>query len=235
ASEFDEMERVILLMDKMPPAEMPQDFSQIIMQRILSPDGPIPQRPPLRVPLNLADTQHAVTAAPTQDTTTRPTRAALGQPQFNDALSTVKVTPSLSATQRVTTQNIAQNVTQNVSVQTGSNMLTTVQRLTAASVLTAVMAFLMTTSWGRNALSSDLDALQAWMQQMGDALNRVPLFGRLTAYLFAAMTQMSDSVSETYRTLGATAAKGLTIDIALCACACFFLAVRRQRSQRIGI
>ena len=243
AGEFDEMERVILLMDKMPPAEMLQDFSQIIMQRILSPDGPIPQRPPLRVPLNLGDAYHAVTAVPTTDATTRPTRAALGQPQFNDVLSTVKVTPSITASQRAATpsvaqnvtQTIAQNVTQSVSVQSQSSLLTTFQRLTAASVLTAVMAFLMTTAWGRNALSSDLEALQAWMQQMGDALNRVPLFGRMTSYLFAAMTQMSDSISETYRTLGATAAKGLTLDIALCACAYFFLAVRRQRSQRVGI
>jgi hypothetical protein len=239
AGEFDEMERVILLMDKMPPAEMPQDFSQIIMQRILSPDGPIPQRPPLRVPLNLADPQHTTAVVQTQDASARSTRAALGQPQFNDALAPVKVTPSVSAAQRATTQNttqsVAQNVTQSVSVQTGTSMLSTFQRLTAASVLTAVMAFLMTTAWGRNALSSDLEALQAWIQQMGDALHRVPLFGRLTTYLFAAMTQMSSSVSETYRTLGATAAKGLTIDIALCACACFFLAVRKQRSQRIGI
>ena len=229
--EFDEMQHVIQLMEKMPPAEMPQDFSQIIMQRILSPDGPIPQRPPLRVPLNLADPQSAVAAVRTQDTATRPTRAALGQPQFNDALTPVKVTSSLSAPQRLT----AQHVSKNVNVQTQGGILTTFQRLTAASVLTAVMAFLMTTAWGRNALSSDVDALQVWMQQMGDALNRVPLFGRLTAYLFAAMTQMSDSVSETYRTLGATAAKGLTIDIALCACACFFLAVRRQRSRQVGI
>ncbi|GEM_PF-2000245 len=239
AGEFDEMQNVILLMEKMPPAELPQDFSQIIMQRILSPDGPIPQRPPLRVPMNLADPQNTAAVVRTQETTTRPMRAALGQPQFNGALSTVKVTPSVGAAQRLTTQNVTpsviQNVIQNVSVQTQSSTLTTVQRLTAASVLTAVMAFLMTTPWGRNALSSDLDALQAWMQQMGDALSRVPVFGRLTAYLFAAMTQMSDSVSETYRTLGATAAKGLTIDIALCACACFFLAARRQRSQRIGI
>ncbi len=236
AGEYDEMERVILLMDKMPLAEMPQDFSQIIMQRILSPDGPIPQRPPLRVPMNLADPQSAMSAVVhTQDASTRPTRAALGQPLFNDALSTVKVTPSLAATQRLTAQNVTQNIAQNTTVQTQGSILTTVQRLTAASVLTAVMAFLMTTKWGRNALGSDLDALQAWMQQMGDTLNRVPLFGRLTAYLFAAMTQMSDSVSATYRTLGATAAKGLTLDIALCACAYFFLAVRRQRSQRIGI
>jgi len=247
AGEFDEMERVILLMNKMPPAEMPQDFSQIIMQRILSPDGPIPQRPPLRVPLNLGDAQHAVVPTPTTDTTTRVTRAALGQPQFNDALSTVKVTPSATAAQRATTPSVAQNVTrsmaqnvtqsgsQSVSVQSQNSLLTTFQRLTAASVLTAIMAFLMTTQWGRNALSSDLEALQSWMQQMGDALNRVPLFGRMTSYMFAALTQMSDSVTETYRTLGATAAKGLTIDIALCACACFFLAVRRQRSQRVGL
>jgi hypothetical protein len=231
SGEFDEMQQVIQLMEKMPPAEMPQDFSQIIMQRILSPDGPLPQRPPLRVPMNLADPQSAVTTVRTLDASTRPTRAALGQPQFNDALTPVKVTSSFSATQRLTTQNVSKSV----GVQTQGSILSTFQRLTAASVLTAVMAFLMTTAWGRNALSSDVDALRAWMNQMGDALNRVPLFGRLTAYMFAAMTQMSDSVSETYRTLGATAAKGLTIDIALCACACFFLAVRRQRSQRIGI
>ena len=231
AGEFDEMQRVIQLMDKMPPAEMPRDFSQIIMQRILSPDGPIPQRPPLRVPLNLADPQSAVAAVRTQDASIRPTRAALGQPQFNDVVAPVKVTASLAAVQRLT----AQNLTQNVAVQTQNSILTTFQRLTAASVLTAVMAFLMTTAWGRNALSSDLNALRTWMQQMGDALNRVPVFGRLTAYLFAAMTQMSDSVSESYRTLGATAAKGLTIDIALCACAYFFLAVRRQRSRQIGL
>lgn len=236
AGEFDEMQRVILLMEKLPPAEMPQDFSQIIMQRILSPDGPIPQRPPLRVPLNLADPQNPMAAVVrTADVSARPTRPALGQPQFNDALTPVKVTPSLAATQRVTTQNVTQNATHNVQVQSQGSIFTTFQRLTVASVLTAVMAFLMTTAWGRNALSSDMDALQTWMQQMGDALNRVPLFGRLTAYLFAAMTQMSDSVSETYRTLGATAAKGLTIDIALCACACFFLAARKQRSRQIGI
>ena len=249
AGEFDEMQRVILLMDKLPPAEMPQDFSQIIMQRILSPDGPIPQRPPLRVPLNLADPQNAVAAVRTQDASTRPTRAALGQPQFNDALAPIKGTPSVTPVKLTSsvapvkltssvaaTQRLAmENLTQNVGVQTQVGLFTTFQRLTAASVLMAVMAFLMTTAWGRNALRTDLDALRTWMQQMGDALNRVPLFGRLTAYLFAAMTQMSDSVSETYRTLGANAAKGLTIDIALCACACFLLAVRRQRSRQVGI
>jgi hypothetical protein len=229
--EFDEMERVILLMNKMPPIEMPQDYSQIIMQRILAPDGPIPQRPPSRVPMNLADLQNPVAAVRIDDTTTRPTRAALGQPQQNDVLPTVKVTASVSAAQRLNTQSVSQNV----GVQMQGGLFTTFQRLTAASVLTAVMAFLMTTKWGRNALSSDVDALQAWIQQMSDALARVPVFGRLTAYLFGAMTQMSDSVSETYRTLGATAAKGLTIDIALCACACFFLAARKQRIQRIEL
>lgn len=236
AGEFDEMQQVIQLMEKMPPVDMPQDFSQIIMQRIAAPDGPVPSRPPLRVPLNLADPQSQMAAVRTQDAVTRPTRAALGQPQFNDALTTAKVTPSISATQRKTTQSMTQaNTVQTNTAQSRSTLFTTFQRLTAASVLTAIMAFLMTTKWGRNALSSDLNALQAWMQQMGDALNRVPFFGRLTAYLFAAMTQMNDSVSETYRTLGATAAKGLTIDIALCACACFFLAVRRQRSRHIEL
>ncbi len=232
AGEFDEMQRVIQLMDKLPPAEMPQDFSQIIMQRILAPDGPIPQRPPLRTGMNLAYPTNAVAAVRIQDASTRPTRTALGQPQFNNALSPVKVTPSLTALQR----SVSTTVSQSIGIQESKTVLTTFQRLTAASVLTAVMAFLLTTPWGRNALSTDLDSMRQWMEQIGDALHRVPLFGRLTTYLFAAMTQMNDSVSETYRTLGATAAKGLTLDIALCACACFFLAVRKQRnSQRLGI
>ncbi len=230
-AEFDEMQRVIQLMDKLPPAEMPRDFSLLIMQRILSPDGPIPQRPPLRAGINLSDAPAEISAVRTENPETRATRAALGQPVFTEALSRVKVNSSLSTVHRVGTQN----VTQNVVIQASRTTLSTLQRLTAASVLTAVMAFMLTTAWGRNALGSDLDAVHGWMQQIGDALSKVPLFGRMTAYLFAAMNQMSDSVSETYRTLGANAAKGLTLDIALCACACFFLAARRQRGQRLGI
>jgi len=117
-------------------------------------------------------------------------------------------------------------------VQTGMNLW---QRWVMAAVLSMAALFCLTTAWGRQMLGANVETSKVWLGQVGDMLKNVPLLGWLANIVFAALSGVSEILEATFRALGSLAARGLAVDVALFAAACFFLAARRQRSQLPGI
>ena len=110
-----------------------------------------------------------------------------------------------------------------------------VTRPSSQQLFTAVLAYFLSTPWGQEMLGKNVVVARAWLAEVGAAISRVPLLGRVTALLFAALSQMGDLLGDTYRTLGDMAVRGLAMDVALCVAAYYFLVTRRQRGQLRGI
>ena len=179
-------------MESLPPAEMPQDFSQIIMQRIQTEIGPIYGAAPFPA--------HA---------------------------------PSLKAAQeavvaQVATVQTAQTATQNS--QTYIQM-TLWQRLSAVSVLSAMLAFFLSTSWGRQMLGVNLQTAVQWIEQIGETLQRVPGLAWVATLIGVTLAQMSDALKETYQAMGVNAVYALAIEAGCSVALVTFMAARRSRTQ----
>jgi hypothetical protein len=218
AHEFDEMNRVVAVLETMPPAEMPMDFSSVIMRRLQSPNGPVP---------------HGVPPLPSRAASSPILGEAARTAAREDSLRTqFPSSGSKTASVSRTLQKLATQTRQETWTYTGTSAL---QRLTVAGVLTAILAFFLSTSLGRQSVGVNLETARLWLTQISDTLERVPLLGRMVAFIFAALTQVGSLLDSTYRDLGGMAVRGLTLDIALCVVAYYFLVTRRQRGQMRGI
>ena len=105
------------------------------------------------------------------------------------------------------------------------------RRLTTGSITAAIMASFVSSGWGREMLGENITAIRVWLDQIGAALGRIPLFGRLALLVFTALAQVGDLLGDTYRTVGDMAVRGLAMDIGVCMAAYYFLVVRRQRDS----
>jgi len=155
-----------------------------------------------------------------------------GAPVRNDAPARPLHAASSTGEAAVRTQVSAtrQTVSTRQSLQTQTQM-SLFQRLSLVSLFTAILAFFLSSRWGRAMLGENVATVRSWMNQMTDTLNGIPLLGRLTVYLFAALSQMGSLLGETYRSVGSMAVQGLTMDIALCLAAYYFLVARHQRDS----
>lgn len=192
AREFDRQKQVISLVESLPPAEMPMDFSQIIMQRIQTEIGPIYGAAPF--PAHASSLKAAQEAVVAQTT----------------SVQTVQTT-SLNS----------QNYTQ----------LTLWQRLSAASVLSAMLAFFLSTSWGRQMLGVNLQTAVQWIEQIGETLQRVPGLAWVATLVGVTLAQMSDALKETYQAMGANAVYALAIEAGCGVALVTLMAARRNRAQ----
>jgi hypothetical protein len=207
AREFDQMQRVIARVEALPPAEMPLDYSGLIMQRIQAQTQETQQK-------RAVVRQVRTVTAPADQTATA-----------SKPVATVTVTPSVASQTR--SHQTAATVT-----QTGAQLW---QRLTLGAMLSGILAFFLNSAWGRQMLGVNVATAGAWLEQVGEAISRVPILGGIAGLIFSALTQASGVLSETYHALGAVAARGLALDIAMGGLAYWFVLTRRQREQRLGV
>jgi len=211
AKELDEMQRVVVTLESLPPAEMPMDFSQLIMQRIERPNAPAISREDYRERISALQNTVPFSTEPKA----REIRSRIDAPTV-----TSNVTRSTSRHQVGVTSSRNLQVNSAVGV---------IQRVIASAVLTAVLVVLVSTSWGRELLGQNVAAARIWLNEISEAVKEVPMLGSLTTYIVGALTQNVKMIEETYRTLGDTAVQGLILDAGLCAAAYYFLAARKSR------
>jgi len=215
AREFDEMQRVVALLEALAPAELPADFSGVIMRRIQTEMGPV------------------------QNASTHPTSAASslsGEAAIDAGITDAapKATPQAAHTTAVVAETRAKRtlaLEQQAITHTGVRLW---ERLTLAGMFSAFLAFVLSTEWGRELLGVNLDTASAWLGQIGDTLRRVPVLSGIVALMLSALAHAGDVISDTYKNLGVMAARGLVLDVALCAGIAYLLA-RRQRGHRMRI
>ncbi|HLV81456.1 MAG TPA: hypothetical protein VKT32_14310 [Chthonomonadaceae bacterium] len=204
AQEFNEMQRVVMLLESLRPAPMPADYSERIMRRIRAELGPLPERAgPL--PPSAASSIFGEAAETASKETERAVATALAPSKLRE--EGLLALPDLRLW----------------------------ERLTLTGVFSALMAFLLSTAWGREMLGSSLESIQAWFAQIGEVLRRVPVLSWLAAAVFAALAQASELLEETYRSLGGTETLHLGMEVAILATIGCFLVARKRYGRMRGI
>ena len=202
--EFDEMQRVVTMLQEITQPEMPMDFSGIIMQRIIS------DAVPIRSGVQGFPTAAAASFAPLE-------AAASQTGSRRDSFAAVQGQAQASRT----------------AVENHSN-LGLWERLTLGGVLSAMLAVFLSSAWGRNMVGVNLEATTAWLQQMQMAVANVPVLNTLVGFVISALSQVSGLLEETYHTLGARAVIGLALDVSLCALLYYLFVARNGKRSRNG-
>jgi hypothetical protein len=208
AREYDQMQRVIARIEALPPAEMPMDFSGLIMQQI---QARVDTARGAKIPTR--QVQHAPVNAPVEK----------------------KVAPSKPVTGAATVTAAVQMRSEQQShaiTQTGAQVW---QRLTLGAMLSGMLAFFLNCAWGRQMLGVNIATATGWLEQIGESMSRLPVLGGIAGLIVSALVQAGDLLSETYHSLGSLAVRGLALDIAMGVLAYYYVLNRRQREQRLGV
>ena len=214
--DYDQMQRVIARIEAMPPAELPMDFSSLIMQQILAQSGTeravtVPQSR-AQPPLSLSQSDQSV---------------------FDRKLaSPISAAMSASAVTSVVAREMVSGQRSHSNSQVGAQLW---QRCTVGTLLSAILAFFLNNAWGRQMLSVNVGTATSWLDQIGESMSRLPVLGGIAGLVFSALAQASGLLSETYHSLGSLAVRGLALDIAMGALAYYYVLTRRQRERRLGI
>ena len=213
AQEFDEMQRVVALVENLPPADLPRDFSGLIMQRIENPHQPL--------------ARHSL---PPQSVTDTAAVASVARGQTQNAAGTQarNVTAATQNTEQATTLLQTQ---QSQNVRTQQNQSELLQRMTAGGILSSVLAYFVSTAWGRQMLGNNVAIATTWFAQVADTLRGVPVLTWMVGLIFSALAQLNAMLSQTYHVMGAAAAAGFAIDVAVCVVAYSVLTARRRDAQ----
>lgn len=224
AHEFDTLQQVIQVVEALEPAELPMDFSARIMQRIQSRPAPAHTASNEAVvrPFVVSSSESSA-AVPHAETKT-----AHSAPGLNTSLSA-----GIGKMRRETESVVGASLLEEQELLTKTSVHAW-ERLTLAGLLSTVMTVFLMTTWGGQVLVTNLSEMLSWLGQVGETLRRVPLLGALFAVMFSALSQIGNLLSETYRSLGVLAARGLALDVALCAGIYYLFVLRRQRGQMHG-
>jgi hypothetical protein len=208
--EFDEHQRIVSYLDAMPPVQMPMDFTGAIQRRI-------------QVQAMSPQTEAVVSPAATRAFGTPPVTAQNCSSTPVIAKRTLTSSAAVISTLKKTTTTSTLQLT---GLENGL-----MRRLTTGSITAAIMAYYVSSSWGREMLGANITAIRAWLDQIGAVFGRIPILGRLALLVFTALAQIGDLLGNTYRTVGDMAVRGLAMDIGVCMAAYYFLVVRRQRDS----
>lgn len=218
AQDFEEMQRVIAMVEAIAPPEMPMDFSVIIMQRIQTEFSPARSDIPIR-PLRAASSDLSGEAAVSND--------VVHQPETQQ--TTVRIVSS--ETTRTLASGLDHHQNQTRLTQTASQLW---QRVMGFALMVAVLGFFLLSDWGRQALGLNLETASSLFSQIGAAVNGVPIVGAIVELAGRVLSQVSGILHETYSTLGATTTLGLALDLGICAMGYYFIAARKNHRQIRG-
>ena len=210
AQEWEEMQNVVALVENLPPVALPRDFSRLVMQRIEKQNAPFAQRSASPQPIGKTD-------AHTQAVASIRVKVAADQTVEQKTL-TLHTQETLSTTQTQQTQTRSQLM----------------QRVSAGSVLSGLLAYFLSTAWGRQmlgAMGANVNIVSAWLGQTADVLRSVPVVTWIFGLIFSALAQANAMLSHTYHAMGTMAAVGLGMDVAVCAFAYMYLNNRRRSIQ----
>ena len=220
AQEWDEMQRVVSLVEKLPACDLPRDFAPLIMQRIENPDAASFQRAMPAQSAHLADAAASPAYAP----------AVRAQEQNAAAQTQMKVTTTTHLEQNTAALNMQQARTQIQQTQQ-KQQTELLQRMTAGGVLSSVLAYFLSTVWGRQMLGSNVITAGAWFSQVAEALRSVPILTWMAGLIFSAFAQLNATLGQTYHTMGAAAGIGFALDAIICVMAYGYLTARRRDAQ----
>jgi hypothetical protein len=214
--EFDDHQRMIAYLESAPAVEMPMDFTGVIQRRI-------------QVQSMSADAKDAiVTQMPGMAAGSVKTRAFGTPTTAVESAGTIAMRTLKANATVLSTLNKTRLSTTHQMAKLEQGMF---QRLTSGSITAALMAYFVSSAWGREMLGDNIAAVRAWLDTIASALGRIPLFGRLVVLVFAALSQVGDLLGDTYHTVGDMAVRGVAMDIGVCMAAYYFLVVRRQRDS----
>ena len=100
-----------------------------------------------------------------------------------------------------------------------------------SSDLATLLVFL-SSNWGRATLGANLQTAREWLRQIAQATEEIPLLGWITGQAFAALSQSLHVLEETYRTLGASALKGLFVDVVVATTVVLFMNGRKSQTKK---
>lgn len=210
AQEFEELKHVVALVEDLPPAELPCDFSGLIMQRIENPHAPLQKR--ALAPQAVAEMTSAVVAA---------------APSLHD----IAVKHKTASAQTIEQQVTALHNQQTQQSHTHTTQSKTLGRMTAGGMLSSVLAYFLATPWVRQVLGSNVIISTAWFGQIADLLRSVPVLTWMVGLIFSAMAQLNVMLGQTYHVMGTAAVAGLALDAAVCVIAYGFFTARRREAQ----
>ncbi len=107
------------------------------------------------------------------------------------------------------------------------------QRAVLTGLFAALLLFFLASEWGRTALGGNAEAIISWLRGAGDASHSLPVLGQTVQTALSGLSQMAETIRESFVTLGATAAQGLAIDAALGAGAFLLYSRRGRQTQQI--
>lgn len=212
AQEWEEMQNVVALVENLPPVALPRDFSGLVMQRIEQQNAPFAQRALL--PQSVAETDGRVQAV---------------------ASSRVKVTPAQAGEQKTLVSHAQETVfttqTHQLQTQQTQSRSQLLQRMSAGSVFSGLIAYFLSTAWARQMLGTTIPTASAWLGQTADVLRSVPVVTWIFGLIFSALAQVDAMLSHTYQAMGTMAAVGLGMDVVVCGFAYMYLNARRRNAQ----
>lgn len=110
--------------------------------------------------------------------------------------------------------------------------LTAWQRVIALGAFFATLLVFLSSGWGRATLGANLQTAREWLRQIAQATEDIPLLGWITGQAFSAISQSLHVLEETYRTLGASAMKGLFVDIVVATTVILFMNGRKSQTRK---
>jgi len=225
SQEFEEMQHLVSLVESLPPAELPCDFSPLIMQRIEFQSVVLPQR---NLNTALSDLpNHSKLSNDVTAPTTAAVRATVQSPVVASERQVV------ATTQTVQTSHVQTTQTQSTQTQGLNQGLSTEKlgRLTLGSLFSSGLAYLISSTWGRQMLSVNMTTVGNWFGQLVTLLREVPLLTWMLTLIVSTVAQLNVMVGHTYQTMGTMAVAGLLLDAVICVIAYSVLDVRRRQAQ----
>ncbi len=152
-----------------------------------------------------------------------PATSPISQVQTGESYATEHITDFATVSQLQHT-TVETSVTQST--------LTAWQRVVALGAFFATLLVFLSSGWGRATLGASLQTARGWLRQIAQATEEIPLLGWVTGQAFSVISQSLHLLEETYRTLGASAMKGLFVDVVVATTVIVFVNGRKSQARK---
>lgn len=207
SADYEEMKRVVTLLNLQLPVELPLDFSGIIMQRITLEIGPH------RKGESVNPTQAASPIVSGESA------AHSAVPRVNSDVTAGSTTFARSQSYSATRERVLQKE------GTAANKTVT------SAVLVGLLAFFLTSSWGRAMMSVDIKSANALLAQIAESLQRIPILGALVALVLHTLIGAGNLIESAFFDEGSESALQLALKIGLCVLLFNYARKRHQKNS----